>query len=120
MRTDTRTSSRWASSLSDIEVRAEHQPLVWEHRPLLVATDVDRVGEIGDPVPVYLRVVAHTLQLPLHEIHGPHVRRIIQSEWSPALVVARIRISEKLQPLEDVEAINQAGAVQCAVLYGIR
>ena len=120
MRTDARTSSRWASSLSDIEVRAEHQPLVGEHRPLLVATDVDRIGEVGDPVPVYLSVVAHSLQLALHEIHSPHVRRIIQGEWSPALVVSRIRISEELQPLEDVESINQAGAVQCAVFYGIR
>ncbi len=82
------TPSWWASNFCDIEVRAEHQPLIRKHCALLVAADVDCVGEVRDPVSVYLSVVAHTLQLSLHEIHSPHVRRIIQGEWPPALVVA--------------------------------
>ena len=68
---------------------------------------------------MYLRVIADTLQFCLHEIGRPHVSRVVQSEWAPSFIVARIRIGEEFQPLEDIEAINQTGAVQSAILHRV-
>ena len=58
---DAGAASGAAADLGDVEMRAEDQPLIGEHRALLVATDVDCVRRAREPVSVDLGVIPHSL-----------------------------------------------------------